>query len=82
MRFEKHAQSDQFSCFNTNSKLKFRRALHHKLLNLKFTFKQTESSSMPPSGMWRRVGFVRTDVSEKRVPSVFKVEKSAIEGKR
>jgi hypothetical protein len=30
---------------------------------------------MPSSGMWRRVGLVRTDVSEERVASIFKVEK-------
>jgi hypothetical protein len=30
---------------------------------------------MPSSGMWRRVGLVRTGVSEERVASIFKVEK-------
>jgi hypothetical protein len=34
---------------------------------------------MPFSGMWRRVGLVRTDVSEERVPSIFREEKSANE---
>jgi hypothetical protein len=30
---------------------------------------------MPSSGMWRRVGLVRTDVSEERVASIFRVER-------
>jgi hypothetical protein len=34
---------------------------------------------MPSSGIWGRVGLVRTDVSEKRVASIFRVEKSASE---
>jgi hypothetical protein len=29
---------------------------------------------MPPSGMWRRVDLVRTDISDERV-SIFRVEK-------
>jgi hypothetical protein len=29
---------------------------------------------MPSSGMWRRVGLVKIDVSEKRVASIFRVE--------
>jgi hypothetical protein len=31
------------------------------------------------SGMWRRVGLVRTDVSEERFTSIFRVEKFASE---
>jgi hypothetical protein len=34
---------------------------------------------MPSSGMWRRVDLVWTDVSEERIASIFRVEKSAIE---
>jgi hypothetical protein len=37
---------------------------------------------MPSSGMGRRVGLVRTDVSKEIVASIFKVEKSADEEKR
>jgi hypothetical protein len=29
---------------------------------------------MPSSGLWRRVGIVRTDVSEESVASMFRVE--------
>jgi hypothetical protein len=29
---------------------------------------------MPFSGLWRRVGHVRTDVSEERIASIFRVE--------
>jgi hypothetical protein len=32
---------------------------------------------MPSSGMWRRVDLVWTDVSEERITSIFRVEKSA-----
>jgi hypothetical protein len=32
---------------------------------------------MPSSAMWRRVDLVTTDVSEQRVASIFRVEKSA-----
>jgi hypothetical protein len=32
--------------------------------------------------MWDRVGLIRTDVSEKRVASIFRVKKSASEEKR
>jgi hypothetical protein len=32
---------------------------------------------MPSSGMWRRVDLVWTDVSEERIASIFRVEKSA-----
>jgi hypothetical protein len=34
---------------------------------------------MHSSGMWRRVDLVGTDVSEERIASIFKVEKSASE---
>jgi hypothetical protein len=34
---------------------------------------------MPSSGMWRRVDIVWTDVSEERIASIFRVEKSASE---
>jgi hypothetical protein len=34
---------------------------------------------MPSSGMWRRVDLVWTDVSEERIASIFRVEKSASE---
>jgi hypothetical protein len=34
---------------------------------------------MPFSGMWRRVVLVRTDISEERIASIFRVEKSASE---
>jgi hypothetical protein len=34
---------------------------------------------MPSSGMWRHVDLVWTDVSEERIASIFKVEKSASE---
>jgi hypothetical protein len=34
---------------------------------------------MPPCGMWRRVDLVWTDVSEERIVSIFRVEKSASE---
>jgi hypothetical protein len=37
---------------------------------------------MSSSGMWRRVGLVRTDVSEERVASIFNVEKFASDEKR
>jgi hypothetical protein len=37
------------------------------------------TSIMPSSGMCRRVNLVRTDVSEERIPSIFKVEKSTSE---
>jgi hypothetical protein len=30
---------------------------------------------MPSSGMWRRVGLVRQDVSEECIASIFKVER-------
>jgi hypothetical protein len=30
---------------------------------------------MPSSGMWRRVGLVKTDVSKERVASIFRIEK-------
>jgi hypothetical protein len=33
----------------------------------------------PSSGMWRRMGLVRTDVSEECVASIFRAEKSANE---
>jgi hypothetical protein len=31
---------------------------------------------MPSSGTWRRVDLVRADVSEERITSIFRVEKS------
>jgi hypothetical protein len=34
---------------------------------------------MPSSGMWRRVDLVWTDILEKRIASIFRVEKSASE---
>jgi hypothetical protein len=34
----------------------------------------TNNKKIPYSGMWRRVGLVRTDVSEERVASIFRVE--------
>jgi hypothetical protein len=34
---------------------------------------------MSSSGMWRCVGLVLTDVSEERIASIFRVEKSASE---
>jgi hypothetical protein len=34
---------------------------------------------MPSSGMWRHVDIAGTDVSEKLIASIFKVEKSAKE---
>jgi hypothetical protein len=34
---------------------------------------------MPSSGMWRRVDLVWTDISEERIASIFRVEKSASE---
>jgi hypothetical protein len=34
---------------------------------------------LPSSGMWRRVDVVWTDVSEERIASIFRVEKSASE---
>jgi hypothetical protein len=34
---------------------------------------------MPPSGVWRRVDLVWTDVPEERIVSIFRVEKSASE---
>jgi hypothetical protein len=37
---------------------------------------------MLSSGMWRHVGLVRTDISEERVASIFRVEKSASEEKQ
>jgi hypothetical protein len=36
---------------------------------------------MPSLGMWRRVDLVRTDVSEERVASIFRVEKITERGK-
>jgi hypothetical protein len=30
---------------------------------------------VPSSGMWRRLGVVRTDVSEERVVTIFRVER-------
>jgi hypothetical protein len=36
---------------------------------------------MSSSGIQRRVGIVRTDISEESISSVFRVEKSAIEEK-
>jgi hypothetical protein len=30
---------------------------------------------MPSSGLWRRVALVRTDVSEERVASIFRVDR-------
>jgi hypothetical protein len=36
---------------------------------------------MQSSWMWRHVGLVRTEVSEERVASIFRVEKSAHEEK-
>jgi Mrp family chromosome partitioning ATPase len=35
-----------------------------------------ETMKNSPSGMSRRVGLVNTDVSEERIPSMFRVEKS------
>jgi hypothetical protein len=35
--------------------------------------------SMPSSEMWRRVNLVWTDVSDERIASIFRVDKSAIE---
>jgi hypothetical protein len=34
---------------------------------------------MPSSGMWRRVDIVWTDVSDERIASIFRVEKSVSE---
>jgi hypothetical protein len=36
---------------------------------------------MSSSGMWRRVYLVWTDVSEERIASIFRVEKSESEGR-
>jgi ABC-type nitrate/sulfonate/bicarbonate transport system ATPase subunit len=42
-------------------------------------WKQDVSRRMLSSGMWRRVNLVRTDISEERIASIFRVEKFARE---
>jgi hypothetical protein len=40
---------------------------------------EQDNKSMPSSGMWRRVDLVLTDVSEERITSISRIEKSASE---
>jgi hypothetical protein len=44
---------------------------------LELRFSQGRLRRIPSSGMWRRVDLVWTDVSEERIASIFRVEKSA-----
>jgi hypothetical protein len=67
--------SDQLNCFSSS----WRRGLHQKPTVAQSVKKFSERWRMPSSGMWRRVDIVWTNVSEERIVSIFRVEKSASE---
>jgi hypothetical protein len=54
--------------------------IYHKDIHILYVYIYITNLSMerrmPSSGMWRRVDFVWTDVSEERIASIFRVEKS------
>jgi hypothetical protein len=52
-------------------------SLYGQRINLLRAHEVLKEWRMPSSGMWRRVDLVWSDVSEERIASIFRVEKSA-----